>query len=683
MSRPKRKRRESTISPAHSNSPPTSREAEPFPLEVRSHNRWLYFAVCLLLALAVWAIFGQTLHYGFFSYDDNQWVYENSVTIQGLSLRGFFSAFTQVNCDEWYPLTVLSHMLDCQIYGLDPGGHHLTNVLLHGANAILLFLVLRKMTGAFWRSAFVTAVFAIHPLRVESVAWVTERKDVLSGLFFMLTLWAYTSHVRKQGGGGKHLFIFLYSPWYWLALFFFSLGLLAKSMLVTLPFLLMLLDYWPLQRLTLRSPRASFVRLIWEKIPLLLLAGFSCVPTILLAKGQIQAVRGISFPWRVGNALVAYADYLWQMICPVGLAVLYPHPGNHLSFWILGLSALLLLIISAGVVAGRRTHPYLLVGWLWYLGMLVPVIGFIQAGAQAKADRYTYLPQIGVYLMVAWGAAELCGRWRYRRTVLGSMAGAILVALLACAYIQTTYWKDSVTLWKHTLACTSNNSMAEGYLGLALVDQGDITDGIQYYEHALLLNPNNIHAQNNLGNALANQGKLTEAIQHYEQALQIEPDSAEAHYNLGIVLATQGNLAEAIQHYQRALQLKPDDPEALNRLGIASAMQGNFTEAVKCYEQALELKPDYFEALNSLGIALAKQGKMDEAVQQFKRALQIKPDDPETQNNLGVILATQGKLDEAIPCLQRALTLATARGNVALAEAIRARIKIYQPASAP
>jgi Tfp pilus assembly protein PilF len=646
-------------------------------------NRLQSIVVCVFLALAVWAVFGQTLRHEFVSYDDNVYVYANPAITQGLSFHGVVWIFTHLSSpDDWLPLTALSHAVDWQLYGPNATGHHLTNILLHAANAILLFLVLQKMTGALWRNAFVAAVFAIHPLRVESVAWVAERKDVLSGLFFMLTLWAYTRCAQKRpkaedqdSSAGRVNSGIDPRRWtlnYYLALVFFALGLLSKSMLVTVPFVLLLLDYWPLGRF---ANWRSFPSLLAEKIPFLLLSVVACVATVLTQKQTILAVHGLTFPSRVGNALEAYAEYLWQMLYPAGLAVLYPYPANHLSVWRVGLSLVVLLTISVGVLAGRRTYPYLLVGWLWYLGMLVPVIGFIQVGVQARADRYTYLPQIGLYLLVAWGAVELCGRWRYRWLVLGSVAGAILVALLARAYAQTNYWKDSVTLWTHDLACTTDNSTAEGYLGLALADQGKMTEAIQRYERALLLNPDNTDAQINLGNGLVSQGNLTEAIQHYERALQLEPDSPDAHYDLGIALASQGNLTEAIQHYQRALQLKPDVPETLNCLGLALAAQGKLAEAIQCYERALQLKPDYIEAFNSLGMALTRQGKLDEARQQFERALQLKPDDPEILNNLGIVFAAQGKLDEAILRLQQALQLAIARGDAKLAEAIRARIE--------
>jgi tetratricopeptide (TPR) repeat protein len=645
----------------------------PFSPEAQPHNRWLSFAVCLFLALAVWAVFGRTIHYEFINLDDDLNVYENPAIIHGLSWQGVIWVFTHKQAELWNPLTSLSFMQDCQFHGLNPGGYHLTNVLLHTATVILLFLVLRKMTGVFWPAAFVAAVFAIHPLRVESVAWVTERKDVLSGLFFMLTLWAYVRYGQEQADARRrepesgNTGFFLRSSSYWLALLFFALGLLSKAMLVTMPFVLLLLDYWPLGRMTslrqdsarpegnrsqttrleLAVPQIPVLKsLLWEKVPFLLLTVAVCVATVLAQSNAIGSVEDFDLPSRIGNALVSYADYLGQMFYPVGLAVFYPHPRDRLPAWNVVLSVLVLLMISAGVMAGQRKRPYLLVGWLWYLGMLVPVIGFVQAGSQARADRFTYLPQIGLYIMAAWGAMELCGAMRYRRAVLGSAAGVILAGLLGGAYVQTGYWKDSVSLWMHSLACTSESSLA----------------------------------RNNLGNALANQGKLTEAIQQYERALQLKPDYAEAHNNLGDALAAQGKLTEAIQQYERALQIKPDNACALINLGSALAGQGKLTEAIQQYERALQIKPDYAEALNNLGNVLSLQEKLTEAIQYYERALQIKPDYADAHINLGNVLARQGKLTEATQHFQQALTLATAQGNTTLAETIRARLKSSPPA---
>ena len=643
----------------------------------------------------VWGVFGQTVHYEFINFDDQVCIYKNPIITQGLNLQGIVRLFTHVDvvAHEWYPLTAISRMVDWQLYGPNAGGHHLTNILLQAATAILLFLVLRKMTGAFWRSAFVAAVFAIHPLRVESVAWVTERKDVLSGLFFMLTLWAYARHAQKQGLANSGTFSFLRSRPYWFAVLLFTLGFMSKGMLVTLPFVLLLLDYWPLQRVSGFGSRVSSsatqnakleTRNLWpllmEKIPFLLLAAADCVGTIVSAKNAVLAAQGLTFPWRIGNALLAYTDYLGHMFYPVGLALVYPHPGTNLPIWKVGLSALILFTISAGVIAGRRKHPYLVVGWLWYLGMLLPVIDIMQAGQNARADRYTYLPQIGLYILMAWGVVELCNSWRHRRAVLGFAAVTILAGLLVGAYVQTGYWKDSVSLWTHTLACTSENSSAHNNLGSALAARGKWDEAIQHFERALQLKPDYTEAHINLGVALATQGKREEAIQHFERALQLNPYSAEAHYNLGDALATQGKREEAIQHFERALQLKPDYAEAHYDLGLALATQGKWDEAIQHYGQALHLKLDYADAQYISGVALATQRKWDEAIELYERVLQLKPDFAEAHNNLGVALASQGKLAEAIQHFQQALTLATVQGNTALAESIRTRLNSYQSA---
>ncbi len=684
------------------------------------------FLVCVFLALAIWAVFGQTRHCEFVNYDDDVYVYNNPRIASGLTWPGVVWAFSHANGPgEWLPLTAISRMWDCELYGLRPAGHHLTNVLLHAATAIFLFLVLRYLTGLFWPSAFVAAVFAIHPLRVESVAWVTERKDVLSGLFFMLTVFCYAKAV--MGGGREAARTDKTAPtlsrslFYWLALVFFALGLLSKSMLVTLPFVLLLLDYWPLTRLSScvpGSPRSRFHAwrgLFLEKIPFLLLSAAAGVVTVLAQKDAIGSVQAFDFTSRIENALVSYVAYLWQMFCPTRLAVFYPHPQNHLSLWMVGLSGLVLFLISAGILAGRRRHPYLLVGWLWYLGMLVPVIGLVQAGDQARADRYTYLPQIGLYLLAAWGAMDLCSTWHHRRVALGLGAGAILAGLLAGAIFQTSYWKDSVTLWTHTLDCTSGNYLAHNNLGLALAGEGKLAEAIEHYDQALQFMPDYAKAQNNLGVALAGEGKLVEAVEHYEQALQLQPDYAEAHNNLGIALASEGRLAEAIEHYQRALQLMPDYAKAHNNLGVALASEGRLAgareqyeralqlkpdwaeahynlgnslagegrlaEAVEHYERALQLQPDYAEAHNNLGMALASEGKLAEAIEHYKRVLQLKPDAAEPYYNLGNALTRLGKPAEAIPCFQQALTLATARGNTALADSIRLQLKLPQAAS--
>jgi tetratricopeptide (TPR) repeat protein len=664
---------------------------------VQSHHRWLTFAIGVALALAVWVVFGQTRHFEFVNFDDGIYVFDNPAVTQEFSWHHVGSLFTHPDGpDEWLPVTALSRMVDWKIHGPNAGGHHLTNVLLQAANAILLFLLLRKMTGALWRSAFVAAVFAIHPLHVQSVAWVTERKDVLSGLFFMLTLWAYVRYVhestvpvsastfyRESFRGSR--FTLHATRYYCLALVFFALGLMAKTMLVTLPFVLLLLDYWPLQRFnasTLQrfnaSPRHPMSGLLVEKIPFLVLSAAACLITMVAWKHLIKSVQDVDFLSRAGNACVAYAAYVGQMLYPVGLAVFYPHEGSHLSVWKIVLSALVLGIISGGVLAGWRKLPYLLVGWLWYLGMLVPVIGLVQVAQHARADHYTYLPQIGLYILITWGVVAFCGSWRHRRVVLASVAAVVLSGLMAAAYVQTGYWRNSVSLWTHTLDCTPENYVAHHSLGIALAEQGNVQEAIEHYTRALQLAPDNAGVLIDLANALAKQGHRDEAIQDYLRALQSKPDSPEAQYNLGDTLAAQGQLAEAIQRYQLALQLRPDYPEAYCNLGIALADQGRWDEAIPDFERALQLNPDFAEAHNNLGAALANQGRLDEAVLHYETALKFKPDYADAHINLGVALGRQGKWPEAIQQYERAIQInpdsADAHRQLGLALAVQGNL---------
>jgi Flp pilus assembly protein TadD len=697
----------------------------------KSLGVWVPWVICLLLALAVWAVFGQTIRYDFINYDDDLYVYENPIVTGGLSFSKIVWVFTHNNgLDEWLPLTDISHMLDWQFYGSNAGGHHLTNVALHAATVILLFLVLRAMTGATWRSAFVAALFAVHPLRVESVAWVAERKDVLSGLFFMLTLWAWYLYTQEQLKitSGKPLEENAFSlvdprhwtPGYYLALGFFAMGLMSKNMLVTLPFVLLLLDYWPLNRAgAAGSASRNRQHLVWfalilEKGPFFLLSVFSSFITFIAQKVDVQAVQGLSIPWRMGNALMALVDYLGHMIYPAGLALLYPRPGMDLPVWRIIGSLLVLLVVSTVVVLGRRKYPYLPVGWLWYLGMLVPVIDIMQARDQTRADRYTYLPEIGLCILITWGVAEICGSWRYRRVILGSVAAVILAGLIAAAHAQTTFWKNSVSIWTRTLVCTPRSSVACCNLGIALASQGRLDEAAAEFKQALQINPDDPKSLDNLGKILAGEGKLDEAGERFEQALRLNPDDIKTLNNLGAILVSQGKPADAVPYLKKALQLKPDYAEADYNLGNALALQGNLDDAVQAYQQALQLKPDYAAArtnlervktaqaqqpgpaqnsgptldansndpnvLNYWGVMLARQGRVDEAIQQFERALQINPNDASTHNNLGIALASQGKSDEAYQQFVQALDLARAANNTALVESILERLKAYEPA---
>jgi tetratricopeptide (TPR) repeat protein len=530
-------------------------------------------------------------------------------------------------------------MLDCQLYGLHPAGHHLTNVLLHTATVIVLFLVLRQMTGAFWRSAFVAAVFAIHPLRVESVAWVAERKDVLSGLFFMLTIGAYVRYARR--------------PWspvrYGLVVLLFAMGLMCKPMLVTLPLVLLLLDYWPLQRVE------SAGELVLEKLPLLALSAVVCVVTLLAQTGAIQPTETVALPLRFGNALVTCMVYLGQMVYPAGLAAFYPYPHNGLPACEVGLAGILLAGLSAVALGRRRKQPWLLVGWLWYLVMLLPVMGIIQEGVQPHADRYTYLPQIGIYVALTWLAAEWGAKWQAGRVALGGLMTAVLTVFMVCAWKQTTYWRNTETLWNHTLGCTTGNYVAHLNLGAAHLKKGSVDEAIAHYQEAVQIAPHYVEAHNNLGIALYQKGRVDDAITHFQKALQINPDNAEAHDNLGIALLQKGGLDEAITQFQKAVQLKPDSAEFHFNLGNTFLQKGKQDEAISHFQSALQIKPDYVDAHYNLAIVLRQRRRVDEAIIQYQEALQTKPDYPDARVSLGNLLLQKGRVDEAITQYQKAL----------------------------
>jgi protein O-mannosyl-transferase len=673
------------------------------PAEWQSHPRWLTAAICLVLAAMVWVVFGQTRHFEFINYDDPHYVYDNPVFNQGLKWHAIVWSFTHQNEHEWFPVTYVTRMLDFQLYGANAGGHHLTNVLLHMATAILLFLLLRRMTGRLWSAAFVAAVFAIHPLRVESVAWVVERKDVLSGLFFMLTLWAWMDYVEnrpafQKTGLHQEMANVAIDPRRWifsycLALFFSALGLLSKSMLVTLPCVMLLLDFWPLKRLpsgglaAVRSEFHAWLGLILEKIPFLALSAASSVTTALTETNVVSAAHHFSIFWRIGNYLLAYTVYLKHTVYPVGLALVYPYSETNPSIWSVGFAALILLLISMIAMAGRRKHPYLLAGWLWYVGMFLPVILTMQATQNARADRYTYLPQIGLLILMTWGAVEFSSNWRRRRLVLGSAAAVILACLLAGAYVQTTYWKDSVSIWTRSVACTSENYFAENCLGSALNNQGKWDEAVQHLQRSLQFKPDNIQTHVNLGIALSNQGKTEEAISQFEQTLRLNPHSIEAHYYLADALASQDKLEEAIPHYEQALQFRPDYSDnnfnytdAHYGLGLALASQHKWAEAVPHFEQALHLKLDETDARYILAVKLAARKKWDKAIELCQQVLQRKPDFAEAHNNYGIALASTGKSTEAAQQFQEALALATAQGNTALAESIRSQLKSLQSA---
>jgi protein O-mannosyl-transferase len=635
-------------------------------------------AICGLLLLAVALVFGQTVRHEFINADDDECVTENPQVTGGLTVQGLGWAFTNRLVGNWDPLTWISHMADWQLYGRSAGGHHLTNVLLHAATVLLLFLVLQQMTGHVWPSALAAAMFAIHPLRVESVAWVTERKDVLSGVFFMLTIWAYVGYVRHRSLAR-----------YLAMMALFAVGLMSKPMLATLPCVLLLLDYWPLGRMTNIAPRpvigpgtattnrsltANTSRLVIEKLPLFVLVAACCAVTIWAQR--VPEIEYGSFPWRIGNALISYVVYLRQFFCPTDLALLYPRRGPVLPPWQIFGAGMLLLGVTAAAFAWRRKCPYLLVGWLWYLGMMLPVIGLVPFGGQQEADRFTYLPQIGICIALVWGAADLCRSLPHRRWVCGVSSALVLAALMGSARRQTSYWRDSETLWTRTLACTSGNYKVHNLLGNALAlrgrtdeaivqfqksldikpdfpeahyslgvaaaGRGRLDEAIVHYQKTLAVNPNHANAHNNLGNALLTYGRLDDAQTHFLEALRVRPRFAEAHYNLGNILFVCRRLDEAMTEYRTALEIRPGYAEARYNLGLALANRGQFDQAIAEYRKALEARPDFAEVYNSLGLALVACGRRDEAVTHYRKALEIRPDFAEARDNLGNVLPSPG-----------------------------------------
>jgi len=641
-------------------------------------DRWPVLGVCVFLLALTWIVFGQTLHFEFINFDDADYVYKNPNVARGLTPAGILWAFTQLHAANWHPVTWISHMLDSQLHGLRPGGHHLSNVLIHASTAILLFFVLRQLTGALWRSAFVAVVFAIHPLRVESVAWVAERKDVLSGLFLMLTIAAYIRYTRRS------------TPWsYGLLLLSLALGLMAKPMLVTVPFILLLLDYWPLHRWrTLDDPRrTSLRRLILEKAPLLVLVAASCALTLLAQKVAIQPLTVVPSVTRLGNMIISYAVYVRQMFWPFDLAPFYPLRAEDVTASRGLLSFLLLVGISVIVIIHRRRR-YLVTGWLWYLVMLTPVIGILQVGNQAHADRYTYLPQIGLYLAVTWGAVDLCGNWRHRRLVLGVLGTVILTALAFAARVQTSHWRESESLWRYTLARTSNNAVAELNLGEALHKKGKVDEAIAHLEKAVEIQPTNATNHCSLGIALLTKGRRNEALAHLQKSLELNPEQAPVHSSLGVALLEMGQPAESLAHLRKAVEIDPNDSDAHYNLGNTLFQMGRASEAVVEYERALKNDPRDIQALNNLAWLLATSP--DPLVRDGAKAVELaeradsltQHGGPVISGTLAAAYAEAGRFAEAIKAGHRALQLATTEGNISRADSIRAQLKKYESGAA-
>ena len=643
---------------------------------IKSPNRdFRVPGICAILAVITLAVFSRTFHFGFVNYDDGTYVYENTAIQKGLTWSGIGWAFTHTVAANWHPLTTISLMLDYQLYGLNAGPYHVTNVLLHATAAILLFLVLNTLTGALWRSAFVAAVFAIHPLRVESVAWIAERKDSLGGVFFMLALGAYVRYARRPFSLGNYLMVAL----------LLALGLMCKPMLVTLPFVLLLLDYWPLKRFdkSANEPSRLFIvrKLLLEKIPLLMISALGCIAALMAQKNAVAPVTEVGLPLRISNALASYAIHIEQMFYPAGLVVYYPL-GDHMPMQEAVISLALLLVISAGVLVSKRR--YLLVGWLWYLGMMVPVIGLVQVGSAAHADRYTYLPQIGLSLALTWGIAELCSRWRHYQPIFGSLAAATIGVLGFVCYNQTSYWRDSELLWNHTLACTRNNAVAHNNLGMAFMSEGKVTDAIGEYLKALAIEPAYTLVHFNLGVAYGQNGDWDKAIEQYQKAVELQPDYLPARNNLGDALLRTGQTGKAIEQLQEAFKQSPKSALVCNNLGFIFLRIGQPGKAVEQFQKTLVIDPNDLDACHYLARILgtcpqAELRNGPRAVELARKANALSGGkDPDIVNTLSAAYATAGQFSDAIAAAQQAMQLAAGRGDTVTINQLQSEIALYQ-----
>ena len=700
------------------------------------------FAVCVLLSIATLIVYLPVATLDFVNYDDADYVTANLHVQGGLTSANVTWAFRTGHASNWHPLTWLSHMLDLQLFGRNPGPQHLVNLAFHIANTVMLFLVMRRLTRSHWGSAMLAALFALHPLHVESVAWISERKDVLSTFFLLLTITAYARYAQTQvaaqersggklsspsppleerrplhtqvqrerelsnkslspnplsgmtksakaqatpeakGHGSKSKvqrsrpeipsskaemqspppsrYHALSSPFYIAALALFACGLMSKPMLVTLPFMLLLLDWWPLRR----APEFGFGQanlkgwglLLFEKAPFFLLTAVSSVITFRVQEAGGAVSASLTLGQRLTNAVVSYVRYLGKTLWPKDLAVLYPHPGNWPVWQVVG-SLIIVLAITFAIVFLARKRPYLGMGWFWFLGGLVPVIGIVQVGIQSMADRYTYVPLIGIFLMLVWGVCELVGPQPSRAKALIPIGALVLLICAGFTHRQVLYWRDSETLFAHAVEVSPDNYLAYNNLGYYFFNHGRTAEALENYQKSLRINPNYEDALNNVGHALATAGRPQEAIPYYEAALRVRPNHVEVHNNLGNALSDLGRLDQAIQHYRIALWQNPEHADAHNNLGVGLAMQGKVDEAIPHFFSAIKYKPTDASAHSNLGNAFAVQHRLDEAIAQYEESLRLNPNDAQAHNNLGNVFSQQGRLDEAIAEYNVALRL--------------------------
>jgi tetratricopeptide (TPR) repeat protein len=611
-----------------------------------------------LLAIITTVVYWPAVGFGYVNYDDPQFITTNPHVLGGLTWENVRWAFGTGLDGNWIPLTWLSYMLDVEWSGPTAAGPHLTNILLHAANTVLIFLLFRRLTGAHWPSAVLAGLFGLHPLHVESVAWVAERKDVLSTLFWSLTIWMYAGYAQKLAAGSRH-----WSNEYFLALIFFASGLMCKPMVVTLPFVLLLLDYWPLRRMEpgkIFAHRATLTRLICEKIPFFMLTVIASALTIFvqLQGRALESLASRPVGARIANALVAYARYLGKTFWPVDLANPYPLT-RHWPWGVVLAAGALVMGLSVWALLTARKRPYVLVGWLWFLGTMIPVIGLVQVGAQSMADRYTYIPLLGVFWIVVWAATDLVTRWRLPGGVVALATLWVLGTCAARTRTQLDYWRDGESLFRHAIALTENNFVAFDGLGRAIYNQGRLDEAVFYYLKSLEIRPRYGDALTNLNDALVRLDTVNAATNNpHALAQRTGADYANAHNILGLGLAMNEKLDDAIPHFRKALLYDPDNMNARNNLGHALTLQGRLDEAIAQCEQVLRWSPHNPQAHNILGLALLKQGRLDEAVAHLRETLQYQPDNVEARTNLGRALAALGQRDEAIAHFRKALQLA-------------------------
>jgi tetratricopeptide (TPR) repeat protein len=607
--------------------------------------------VCLFLIISAVIVYGQMLEHDFVYFDDHEYAAENSHVKAGLTIEGFKWAFSTLYAQFWHPLTWLSLMMDAQLFGAAPGGYLFTNLLLHIVNSLLLFIFFNRATKSVWQSGLVAALFALHPIHVESVAWIAQRKDVLSGFFWMLTMLAYLSFAERPG-----------LKTYLAVLLFLIFSLMAKSMSVTLPFVLLLMDYWPLGRLRYEASAKTFLLAflcrLREKVPLIVVSAAASVLTYVAQQsdGYIKSLAAVSLADRFSNVLISYVAYLLKMVWPFKLACFYPFPDSF-SLWRIGGALLLLLLITGLAVRSARSYPFMIVGWLWYLGTLVPVIGLVKIGVFSMADRYSYIPLIGIFFALIWGIPQLLAGINYRKAVMACLAMLTLAICLLTARNQVRFWQDGFSLFTHAQKVTSDNWFAHFALGRDLLRQEKFDAAAEQFFETLRLKPNYIPTYTNLGFTYGRQNKIPEAITYMSEAERMNPNLVEVHESLGILYEQQGDSDKANGHFNKVLEIEPENAAAHKYLGNLMAAKGELEAAIDHYAESLRIQPGDARVHYNLGLALENQDKNEKATEQYLAALKIEPDNADAHYNLANVMVKQNKWDDAAEHYQKALAL--------------------------